>query len=118
MTRTIIDLKQNGLPGVFIENTLYQKNVELVDIEKMFTPEECRVRANYLRPRCQSALPYIQRGESVMTEHGVMGKQEFDTDCAYLAVYDKVGNNLPIKWVTKEEAMRSIFGQIKDLQTS
>ena len=116
MTRTIIDLTQNGLPGVFIENTLPAK--ELVDMEKMFTPEECRVRADYLRPRCQSALPYIQRGESVMTEHGVMGKQEFDTDCAYLAVYDKVCNNLPIKWVTKEEATRSIFGQIKDLQTS
>ena len=116
MTRTFIDLKQNGLPGVFIENTLPAK--ELVDMEKMFTPEECRVRADYLRPRCQSALPYIKRGESVMTEHGVMNKQDFDNDCVWLAVYDKVGNNLPIKWVSKEEAMRSVFGQIKDLQTS
>ena len=116
MTRTFIALKQNGLPCVFIEYT--QPAKELVDMEKMYTPEECRVRADYLRPRCQSALPYIQRGESVMTEHGVMGKQEFDTDCVWLAVYDKVGNNLPIKWVTKEEAMRSVFGQIKDLQTS
>ena len=80
MTRTIIDLKQNGLPGVFIEFT--QPAKELLDMKKMYTPEECRVRADYLRPRCQSALPYIKRGESVMTEHRGMNKQEFDNDVA------------------------------------
>lgn len=110
MTRTFIDLKQNGLPGVFIENTLPKK--KLVDMVKMFTPEECRVRADYLRPRCQSALPYIQRGESVMTEHGVMNKQDFDDDCIWLAVYDQVGNNLPMKWVDKEQAVKSVFGKL------
>lgn len=110
MTRTFIDLKHNGLLGVFIE--CKQSAKELVDMEKMFTPEECRSRANYLRPRCQSALPYIQRGMPVMTEHGVMNKQDFDNDCVWLAVYDKVGNDLPIKWVSKEEALRNNFGKL------
>ena len=94
MTKTIIDLTRNGLPGVLVETS--ETPNQLDAMASSLTVSQNREQAEELRKTLQAAFPYIRRGE----RYDGIDSSNWGEYCLLLAVNDQGAGNQTITYDT------------------
>ena len=94
MTKTIIDLTRNGLPGVLVETS--ETPNQLDAMAESLTVSQNREQASELRKTLQAAFPYIRRGE----RYEEIDQTNWGEYCLLLAVNDQGAGNQTITYDT------------------
>ena len=98
MTKTIIDLTRNGLPGVLVETS--ETPNQLDAMASSLTVSQNREQSEELRKTLQAALPYIRRGERYYTVDEWIDQNNWGEYCLLLAVNDQGAGNQTITYDT------------------
>ena len=98
MTKTIIDLTRNGLPGVLVETS--ETPNQLDAMAESLTVSQNREQASELRKTLQAAFPYIRRGERYYTGDEWIDQNNWGEYCLLLAVNDPGAGNQTITYDT------------------
>ena len=94
MTKTIIDLTNNGLPGVYVETS--ETPNQLDAMAESLTVSQNREQASELRKTLQAAFPYIRRG----VRYDGIDQNNLGEYCLLLAVNDQGAGNQTITYDT------------------
>ena len=98
MTKTIIDLTNNGLPGVYVEAKSTPN--ELDAYADSLTVWQNREQAAELRKVLQRAFPYIRAGQRYWTGDEWIDSSNWGEYCVLLAVNDQGAGNQTITYDT------------------
>ena len=94
MTKTIIDLTRNGLPGVLVETS--ETPNQLDAMAESLSVWQNREQAEKLRKTLQAAFPYIRAGE----RYDGIDSHNWGEYCLLLAVNDQGAGNQTITYDT------------------
>lgn len=98
MTKTIIDLTRNGLPGVLVETS--ETPNQLDAMADSLSVSQNSEQASELRRTLQAAFPYIKRGERYDTGDEWIDSTNWGEYCLLLAVNDQGAGNHVITYDT------------------
>lgn len=100
MSNTVtIDLANNHLAGMFVQTTTQDIDECIAKLKSLgWGKLKIRKVVKMLKRQSRQYAPIIAAGGTYFDGHEIMDKETFDADLLWIAVYDHVAENKPIKF--------------------
>ena len=95
----VISLHENGLPGFAVLTTQKEVQDALQEALDNMSVSMCQRLAEILKEDAVKYFPIIQQGKTYNDGVETIDKTKFDQDLVWIAVYDYIGNGVPISIV-------------------